>query len=151
MGINISIIFPNTGCHGLEIIWANGARIEPGIDHLCHLPENHLDNLENSGLFLDHSSEKKRASHSHSGRVYGSEMEQPPWQNSSRCKGHWVPLGEGQISRILAKRLIFGRIFHANRKGGRFRVSREWLTTKKEKGSPIRAYFPSRMFLQVSY
>jgi hypothetical protein len=24
---------------------ANGARIESGIDHLCHLPETHQDNL----------------------------------------------------------------------------------------------------------
>ena len=59
MGINISIIFPNTGCHGLEIIWANRALIEPGIDHLCHFPENHQDNLENPGLFLDHRLRKK--------------------------------------------------------------------------------------------
>ena len=38
---------------------ANGALIEPGIDHLCHLPENHLDILISSTLFSDLHRRKK--------------------------------------------------------------------------------------------
>jgi hypothetical protein len=38
---------------------ANGARIESGIDHLCHLPENHLENLVSSTLFSDLRRRKK--------------------------------------------------------------------------------------------
>jgi hypothetical protein len=38
---------------------ANGARVEFGIDHLSHLPENHLDNLPYSTIFLDHRRRKK--------------------------------------------------------------------------------------------
>jgi hypothetical protein len=73
MGINISIIFPNTGCHGLEIIWAIGSRLTPGIDHLSYLSENPPNNLTLLTPFFRFSSEKKRASHSRSGRVYGKK------------------------------------------------------------------------------
>ena len=59
MGINISIMLPSTWSHGQEIIRAIGARIEPGIDHLRHLPENHLDNLSPATLFFRSSSAKK--------------------------------------------------------------------------------------------
>jgi hypothetical protein len=38
---------------------ANGARIESGIDHLCHLPENHLDTLVSSTFFSDLHRRKK--------------------------------------------------------------------------------------------
>ena len=51
--------------------WVNGARIEPGIVHLRNRPENRRDNLSQWGLFFRCTSAKKRASHSHSGRVYG--------------------------------------------------------------------------------
>jgi hypothetical protein len=40
---------------------ANGARIESGIDHLCHLPENHQDNLVSSTLFFQISVGKKKS------------------------------------------------------------------------------------------
>ena len=38
---------------------ANGARIESGIDHPCHLPENHLDILVSSTFFSDIRPQKK--------------------------------------------------------------------------------------------
>jgi hypothetical protein len=37
----------------------NGACIEPGIDHLCHLHENHLGNLSPVSLIFRPPSEKK--------------------------------------------------------------------------------------------
>jgi hypothetical protein len=52
-------------------------------------------------------------------------------------------MGEGQIGRILAKRPLFDRIFHANRKGAQYGVSRECLTSQEEKRRPIWAYFVS--------
>jgi hypothetical protein len=39
----------------------NGARIESGIDHLLHIPENHPDNLLLSRIFFISSSAKKEA------------------------------------------------------------------------------------------
>jgi hypothetical protein len=51
---------------------AYGAQMESGIDHLCHLPENHQDNQSSSTLFFAPRRRKKRASHSRSGRVPGS-------------------------------------------------------------------------------
>ena len=38
---------------------ANRARIESGIDHLCHLPENNLDTLVSSTFFSDLRRQKK--------------------------------------------------------------------------------------------
>jgi len=59
-------------------------------------------------------------------------------------------MGEVQNRRILANRPIFDRIFHTNRKGRQYGVSRECLTSQKEKKSPIWAYFSLRIVLHVS-
>jgi hypothetical protein len=50
---------------------ANGAHIELRIDNPCHQPEIQPDNLLPVTLFFRPPSEKKRASHQRSGRVYG--------------------------------------------------------------------------------
>jgi hypothetical protein len=77
-------------------------------------------------------------------------LEQTTWQNPGRLQGHWQPMEEVQICRILTNRPIFDRIFHTNRKGRQYGISRACLTSQKEKRSPIWAYFSLRI-LQVSY